>query len=144
MGSRFLPQSTLDSWQDQGKAEFHGDKFVDLATKAEFKIEEALHFVRLESGLDTHSLVKHVKSIARAKEMGAEHYMTSVILGETVYEVVPGWIAEDPSLVAGVASAAPIAAPGAAPPPKVAENKKFGGKNQEADALAKLLLDKLS
>jgi hypothetical protein len=56
--------------------------------------------------------------------------MTSVILGETVYVVDPGWMADD-----GEGAPAQPARPG---------QKKTEGKNPEADALAQLLLDKLS
>jgi hypothetical protein len=127
---RFLPQAVLDAWQDEGKVDFKGDKLVDLASGKELKIREAVHFVRLESGTDSSNLVKRVKSLETLRSLGAEHFKTSVILGETVYEVAPGWIAED-----AIDPPAPQAAKG---------GKKFEGKNQEADALARLLLNKLS
>ena len=127
---RFIPQSTLDSWMDQGKVDVQPDRLVDLATRQEFPMREGIHFVKVESGADVQGWSLKVKSLEEIRSVGAEHYMTSVIHGETVYFVEPGWIAED-----GGSGEAPAArAPG----------KKAEGKNPEADALAQLLLDKLS
>ncbi|MFN7133078.1 MAG: hypothetical protein ACK4N5_13450 [Myxococcales bacterium] len=133
----FLPQETLDGWSEQGKVDIQGDRLVEIASQAKFAIREAVRFVKLESGEDTNGLLKKVKSLDQMKALGAEHYMTSVIIGDSVYEVVPGWIAEDPTPVAASATAAPAEAPRA-------PSKKFDGGSQEADLLAKLLLDKLS
>lgn len=131
----FLPQETLDGWSEAGTVDIQDDKLVDLSDESRYPIREAIHFVRLESGEDENGLLRKVKSLDQVKALGAEHYLTSVIIGETVYEVVPGWIAEASS---GSASASAPA------PAKPATSKKFEPGNQEADLLAKLLLDKLS
>ncbi len=89
----FLPQDTLDGWSEQGKVDIQGDELVDLTDKAHFPIREAVRFVRLESGEDVNGLLRKVKSLDQMKALGAEHYLTSVIIGDAVYEVVPGWIA---------------------------------------------------
>lgn len=128
---RFLPQSTLDAWVDEGKVDLRPDRVVELATRAEFPAREALRFVKLESGADTAGLLHKVKPLAQVKALGAEYCLTSVILDETVYEVVPGWIAEVPAV------------PGT-PPVAKAPEKRVEPQNDEADMLARLLLDKLS
>jgi hypothetical protein len=125
---RFLPQTTLDGWLDAGTVDLRSGMLVEMADNAEFPVREAVHFVKLESGEDEAALMGKVKALDSLKAVGAEHCMTSVIVGETVYEVVPGWVAEEP-VTAGAAR--PV-------------SKKFEGKNPEADMLAKLLLDKLS
>jgi len=135
---RFLPQAMLDSWVDQGKVDVIADHLIDQASKSQFPMREALHFVKLESGGDLKHLLHKVKSIEAIRAIGAEHYMTSVILGDDVYQVEVGWLAEereaeDRAVTAGVAAQA-----GHGPP-----KKAFEGKNEEADLLAKLLLDKL-
>lgn len=141
---RFLPQPTLDGWSEEGKVDLQVGRILETATKAEFPVREAVHFVKVESGPDDQSLLNKVKTVEQLKALGAEHYLTSVILGETVYEVVPGWIAEEPGDRAPVAavSSSPVQARPAAGGAK--PGKGFEGKNQEADMLAKLLLDKLS
>jgi len=126
---RFIPQATLDSWMDQGRVDVQPDRLIDLVTRQEFPMREGIHFVKVESGADTPNWAQKVLSLEDIRAGGAEHYMTSVILGETVYFVDPGWIAEE------VDDAAQTA------PPRPA---KSDGKNPEAAALAQLLLDKLS
>jgi len=123
---RFIPQSTLDGWMDSGKVDVLPDRLVDAATRREFPMREAVHLIKVESGVDSQGWSCKVKSVEEVRSIGGEHYMTSVILGETVYVVDPGWMAEDGE--------------GATRPPA----KKGEGKNPEADALAQLLLDKLS
>ncbi len=129
MTLRFIPQATLDGWVEQGRVDPLADKIVDLQSQAEYPVREAVRFVKVESGVDEVGWMNKVKALADIKAQGGEHCQTAVILGDTVYEVVAGWIAEDRE------------APAAAAKPAT---KKFEGKNQEADLLAKLLLDKLS
>lgn len=132
---RFLPQATLDGWVDQGKVDVIADHLIDQASKDEFPMREALHFVKLESGTDAEKLLRKVKSIEAVRAMGAEHYMTSVILGDDVYQVEVGWLAEE--------STAPARAP--IPAARSAPKKESSAKehDEDADMLAKLLLDKL-
>lgn len=132
---RFLPQATLDGWVDQGKVDVIADHLIDQASRDEFPMREALHFVKLESGTDAEKLLRKVKSIEAVRAMGAEHYMTSVILGDDVYQVEVGWLAEE--------STAPARAP--SPAARSAPKKESNAKehDEDADMLAKLLLDKL-
>ncbi|HEY3452144.1 MAG TPA: hypothetical protein VGK67_37720 [Myxococcales bacterium] len=120
---------------DQGTVDLQTDKLVEVATRKEFALREAIYFVKVESGADDRGWTNKVKTLEEVRGSGAEHYMTSVIDGETVYVVDPGWVAEDEELAAVAAAPAP-ASTGARPGMK--------GKNPEADALAQLLLDKLS
>lgn len=133
MRLRFIPQAVLDGWMDQSKVDVQPDhRLLELATRREYPMREAVHFVKVESGTDTQGWANKVKSLEEVRAAGGEHYMASVILGETVYVVDPGWLAEE----AEEAGAAPTAAKPA--------SKRSEGKNPEADALAQLLLDKLS
>ncbi|MGI5860676.1 MAG: hypothetical protein ACOX6T_01315 [Myxococcales bacterium] len=124
---RFLPQALLDSWLEAGKADIRAGLLHDLNSREKFVVREAARFLRVESGDDVTGLVGTVKSTEQLKAMGADQCGTSVIVGETVYEVAPGWIAEEPS------------AQGPRPAGGPTERK-----NPEAEMLAKLLLDKLS
>ena len=139
MRLRFLPQATLDGWVDQGKVDVIADHLIDQASKSQFPMREALHFVKLESGSDVKHLLHKVKSLDAIRAIGAEHYMTSVILGDDVYQVEVGWLAEEREPEEKEKAAEGAAAPAGNSPPQ----KAFDGKNEEADMLAKLLLDKL-
>lgn len=127
---RFIPHAILDGWMDEGRVDVRPDQLIDLATRTEFPLREAVRFVKVESGADVKGWVNRVKSVEEIRALGAEPYMTSVVVGDTVYEVEQGWTAED-----GNAAAAPSTC--RAP-------KRSEARNPEADALAQLLLDKLS
>ncbi len=134
----------LDGWVDQGKVDIIADHLIDQSSKDEFPLREALHFVKLESGDDAEKLLRKVKTIESVRAMGAEHYMTSVILGDDVYQVEVGWLAEEETATPKAATpkaARPAGRGSSDSPPK----KEDDSKDQDADAdmLAKLLLDKL-
>lgn len=149
---RFLSQMTLDNWLEASTADVRSGVLVDLQSKAEFPVREAVHFVKLEAGDDTEKLLAKVKTTAQLEALGAEHCLTAVILGETVYEVVPGWLAEEPAGAAAAVKAAPVEpkAVAAVPvepktvAPAPVPKQKPEGRNTDAEMLAKLLLDKLS
>ena len=42
-------------------------------------------------GADPHGLVGRVKETAALEKLGAEHYMDSVLLGDSAYKVTPGF-----------------------------------------------------
>jgi hypothetical protein len=123
----FLPQKTLEDWSGSEKADLEDGKLVvkdkDKSTHA---VTPAVHFVKVISGTDAHQLTGRVKTMKQLDELGAEHMMDSVLLGETAFEVVPGYVAE-----------VPLAPPAGKPDPK---KKPI---SPEADLLAAFILDKL-
>jgi hypothetical protein len=125
----FLPQKTLEEWSLAEKADLLDGKLVVTENKASHAVTPAVHFVKLVSGNDTGQLVGRVKTMAQLDTLGAEHMMDSVILGETAYQVTPGYIADVP---------APAAAAG-----KGADKDKRKTTSPEADLLAAFILDKL-
>jgi hypothetical protein len=122
----FLPQKTLEEWSGSEKADLQDGKLVVNENKASHAVTPAVHFEKLVSGNDTGQLVGRVKTMAQLDALGAEHMMDSVILGETAYQVTPGYIADVPA-------PAPAAKPG--------DKKK--ATSPEADLLAAFILDKL-
>lgn len=124
----FLPQKTLEEWSISEKADLQDGKLVVAEGKASHGVIPAVHFVKLVSGNDQSQLVGRVKTMSQLDLLGCEHMMDSVILGETAYEVTPGYIADVP---------APAAAASKAP-----EGKKKAT-SPEADLLAAFILDKL-
>src|SRR5262245_13566240 len=115
----------LEEWSSAEKVDLQDGKLVVAENKANHAVMPAVHFVKLVSGTDTNNLVGRVKTMAQLDTLGAEHMMDSVILGESAYEVTPGYIADVP-------------APAAAKP----DGKKKGA-SPEADLLAAFILDKL-
>jgi len=122
----FLPQTTLEAWALDDKADIKEGKLVVAEEKdAAYPVTPAVHFVRLVSGNDEKQLVAKVKTQEQLQGWGAELFGDSVILGETAYEVAPGYVAELPT-----------------PKPEKADPKKKA--SPEADLLAAFILDKLS
>jgi hypothetical protein len=119
----FLPQATLEEWAGAEKADFRDGKLILTEGKgASYAAFPAVHFKALVSGNDDKKLVAKVKSHDQLKALGAEHFADSVLMGETAYEVIEGFLTEVP-------------APAPAKDPKKAANP-------EADLLAAFLLDK--
>jgi hypothetical protein len=92
----FLPQSTLEEWALDDKADLQDGKLVVPAEKGAYALTPAVRFVKLVTGEDEKKLEGRVKTQAQLGELGAEQMMDSVILGESAYEIVPGFVAELP------------------------------------------------
>ncbi|MGZ6144347.1 MAG: hypothetical protein ACXWLM_13480 [Myxococcales bacterium] len=152
----FVPQSVLDKWSEQGRIQVDGNVLTILGEQKSFALTSAVRFIKMEAGDDTAGLLQKVKTTDALKQMGAEHYMESVILGECAYQVQQGFLADANALRRAAAASAPPAAKAAAPAaPKpapsanpapaaqsaasAAEEKKSG----EQDMLAQFLLDNL-
>lgn len=119
----FLSQNALEEWVAQEKVDLSEGKLVVPAEAASFPAVPAVHFVKLVSGADSQKLVSTVKTSEQLEILGAEHMADSVLLGETAYEVVPGYLAEVPN------------------PPTQQSTKKAVA--PETDLLAAFLLDKI-
>jgi hypothetical protein len=90
----FLPQTTLEEWAQDSKADLSGDRLVVSGEKGDYPVTPAVRFVRLVAGADDRNLLERVKTHAQLAELGAEQMEDSVLLGESAYEVVPGYVAE--------------------------------------------------
>ncbi len=90
----FVPQSTLDAWSDAGIVEVTAEALTIVAEKRTYRLTPAVRFLRVEGqASDPHGLLLRVKTEAALKQMGAEHLLTSVILGDVAYTVTPGFLA---------------------------------------------------
>lgn len=148
----FVPQSVLDKWSEQGRIAVDGNVLTILGENKDFSLTSAVRFMKMEAGDDTAGLLQKVKTTDALKQMGAEHYMESVILGECAYQVQQGFLADAnalrraatvsqppaPKAATGPKATAVAPAP-AAPPAGKGEEKKTG----EQDMLAQFLLDNL-
>ena len=97
MGSNrlFWPQETMDEWIVEEKATIEDDvlKIVDGGHR--YKLSQAVHFVAdVGDETDPHKFVGRVKELETLTEMGAEHYMDSVLMEDSAYKVVPGFTGE--------------------------------------------------
>lgn len=156
----FVPQSVLDRWSEQGRVQVDGHVLTILGEGKSFSLTSAVRFMKMEAGEDVSNLLQKVKTTDALKQMGAEHYMESVILGDSAYQVQQGFLADANALrraaavsqpptpsktkLAPVAAAPAPAAPAAqaqaaAAPAAKAEEKP----PEEKDLLAQFLLENL-
>lgn len=121
----FLPQNLLEEWALEDKADLKEGRLVVTGDKTTYPLTPAVHFLQCVAGSDERKLVQKVKTDEQLAALGAEHLSDSVILGETAYEVAPGYVAEvTVSQGAGKADKRPA--------------------NPEADLLAAFILNKMS
>lgn len=90
----FLPQAKLEEWALSDKADLRDGKLVVTGDPGSYATTPAVHFVKLVSGRDEKKLVSRVKTDEQLQTLGAEQMMESVLIGETAYEVEPGYLTE--------------------------------------------------
>jgi hypothetical protein len=93
----FVAQTLADSWLAAGRVAARarpaapagvGGRHVDLF------INPAVFFERIDgSETDVHEVVGKVKTAQELAQMGADHYESSVVMGDYAYTVVPGYLA---------------------------------------------------
>ena len=137
----FVPQDMLDKWADQGRVELKGHVLTLLREKKSFQLTSAVRFLKLEAGEDVARLLNKVKTLDALKQMRAEQYMNSVILGEAAYKVQQGFLAEANALRRAV-GVKPVARQKAASG-KGAAKERQGADAGEQDLLAQFLLENL-
>jgi hypothetical protein len=118
----FLPETTLEQWALEGRADLRDNRLTIGGEKASFAVTRAVHFSQLVSGADEKRLLGKVKTQPQLQHVGAEQLRESVIVGEAAYEVVLGYIAELPP----------------------SGRDATGQTDSEADLLASFLLNKMT
>lgn len=96
----------LDLWADLGKIELEGTTLRIPAEKVTFQLTPAVRFLSLLEGQDTNKLLQKVKPESFVREIGGEVVTDSCLVGETAYQVQPGFLAEGEALAAAQASKA--------------------------------------
>ena len=150
----FVPQGVLDKWSELGKVAVDGHVLTLLGENKSFQLTSAVRFLKMEAGDDVAKLLAKVKTTDALKQMGAEHYMDSVILGDSAYQVQQGFLADANAIRLAAAAAAPpaaarVVAPPPPPPPDALEPDPppFAAAKKpdnENDLLAQFLLDNMS
>lgn len=89
----FLSQALLDTWLEEAKVELAPAGLRLVEDGREVALEGACHFVSLLEGVDDAGWLAKVKTEHQIKEQGGELWGDSVLLGQSAYEVVPGFVA---------------------------------------------------
>jgi hypothetical protein len=121
-GLLFVPQSQLDAWLEAGSVDVtaEGLHLQEAATVAPpLPLEPSFRFLSLLEGEDAVGLLGKVKSEAQLRDMGAEACGDSVLLGDVVYEVAPGFLVEVAAPGGpGIGTSRSAVSPGAGVPPR--------------------------
>src|SRR5678815_3443237 len=95
MAQLFISQDRLDSWTSEARVDLDGDVMTLADDGRCFRLRPAVRFLQvIGSESDPNQLVNKVKDETTLARMGADHYVTSVILGEVAYDVQPGFLGE--------------------------------------------------
>lgn len=117
----FISQDTLDALVAGEQATLDGERLVVPSRRLEARVEPAVYFLReVEGKPDPNDLVGKVKTEEALAVRGADHFRKSVILGDSAYDVVEGYLgtaAEGWTWPAGAAEETAAAAVPAAPAP---------------------------
>jgi len=89
----FISQRSVDAWVAEDQADVAGPRLT-IAGAVTFLVQPASLFLRVAAGTDSAALLGKVKAQPAIAALGGETYMSSVIIGETAYEVEPGFVAE--------------------------------------------------
>ncbi len=66
---------------------------LSAAPSVNFYVNPAVYFVAVDGGgQDPLDILGAVKTSHELAQMGADHYESSVLIGETAYSVVPGFV----------------------------------------------------
>ncbi len=91
----FWPQNILDEWMVDEKIAMEGDSLTITEEGKTYKVAQAVYFsADVGDGDDAFHLVGRVKTLSALEKIGAECYMDSVILQESAYQVVGGFVGE--------------------------------------------------
>lgn len=90
---QFFTQKMIDAWANQGKVEFDGETLRVLSGKPGiYRLKPATMFLKLLEGEDKNRLVGRVVANDVLKNMGADVYLDSCIMGDIAYNVEPGFV----------------------------------------------------
>jgi hypothetical protein len=91
----FFPQDVVDAWISSDKVELSGEIMTFRGRVLSLRLVPGFYFDQVAGGSDeSNQLLGRAKSKAALSALGAEVYMNSMILGDTAYEVVAGFIAK--------------------------------------------------
>ena len=89
----FVPQSWADRALLADTIEISGQTMTVRQDGRQYRLEEAVRVLGVDSGEDAESLVGKVLSQAEIRGKGWEAFEESLLVGETAYRVQPGFLA---------------------------------------------------
>lgn len=90
----FLPQMTIDEWVASDRVDLQGQYITLRPEGVRLLLSSAAFFKSAAGGsADVHGLVGKVKDQSAIDALGGEAYMSSVVVGESAYDVEPGFVA---------------------------------------------------
>ncbi|HLV19673.1 MAG TPA: hypothetical protein VKZ49_02285 [Polyangiaceae bacterium] len=112
----FFPQAALDAWLQEGRVELSSGELRIAAEDRRYKLVEAVRILQeVGTGGDEYGLVGRVKTLNFLQELGAELLGTSMVLGDSAYDVVPGFLGSPIGSFAEHRAAGPAYATSAVP-----------------------------
>jgi hypothetical protein len=88
----FWPQKMMDDWIVDEKATMDNNILTISDENMKYAVNQAVLFLKdVGDGTDPHDLVGKVKELETLAQMKAEHYMDSVIIEDSAYEVSQGF-----------------------------------------------------
>ncbi|MCX5748480.1 MAG: hypothetical protein NT062_39015 [Proteobacteria bacterium] len=95
MSRLFISVERLEAWSTEGRASLEGDRMTLTELGRAFDMKPAVHFVKVTgSDDDPNDLLGRVKSKDDLEAMGGELFGNSVIVRDTAYDVIEGFIGE--------------------------------------------------
>ncbi len=146
MAAVFLSNAMLTQWSDEGKVRLEDTTLFLLQEKRTVTLKAAVRFTKvIDDAKDPNALLGKVKTTEQLTEIGAEHYLDSVILGDVGYTVVEGFLGDLSPPKKARAARPPAATPAAVeltPPPTTnAEAPARSPLEDEAEELSRLFLN---
>lgn len=91
----FVAQTLVDAWLSSGKVSLERDLLrLSGPPSVDLFINPAVWFEKIDGGdADPHDVVGRVRTSQELAQMGADHYESSVVMGDFAYTVRPGFIA---------------------------------------------------
>jgi|JI6StandDraft_1071083.scaffolds.fasta_scaffold02264_4 hypothetical protein len=92
----FVAQTLADSWLNAGRVTLERDllRLPGPDGNVDLFINPAVFFERIDgTETDVNEVVGRVKTAQELAQMGADHYESSVVMGDYAYTVVPGYLA---------------------------------------------------
>jgi hypothetical protein len=89
----FISQGAIDDWVSSERVEIQGSSLTFKGRPGAVELVPASLFRHISAGqTDPHSLVGKVLDEEAILALGGETYMSSVLLGETAYDIEPGFL----------------------------------------------------
>lgn len=95
MARLYISQGRLDTWSSENKVDIVSDVMTLVELDQSFTICPAVRFLEVAGGEeDPHELIGKVKDEKELAAMGADHLASSVIYGDTAYDVENGFVGD--------------------------------------------------